>query len=187
MTNLSKVTTNTLSKVQFVQAVPSKKEIELFDRSILVSETDLNGIIVYANRRYIFLTGFVEKELIGSSHKIVRHPDMPRGVFKAMKKIIIEKKIWRGYVKHLCRDGSYFWTLSYVQSKLDKNGNIIGYVSTGKIAYEESRIEAEKRYKELMKDEHIDDRYFMTSESFLETQILKRDYLSEYIEESKGL
>ena len=187
MTNLRKVITNKLTNVQIVQSEPSEIEIKVFDSSVLVSETDLEGVIIYTNRRYQSLTGFSVKELIGASHKLVRHPDMPRGVFQAMWKIIQNKKIWRGYVKHLCKDGSYFWTLSYVQSKLNKNGDIIGYVSTGKMAYEESRLEAEKRYKELLNDKYIDDRYFMASDSYLETQILKRDYLSEYIEESKDL
>ena len=186
MNNLRKVITNTITNVQIVQAVPNDIEIKIFDRSILLSETDANGIINYTNRRYLALTGFTEEELIGSPHKIVRHPDMPRGVFKAMWKIIRDKKIWRGYVKHLCKDGSYFWTLSYVQAKLDENGQIIGYVSTGKIAYEETKKEVENKYFELMGHEHLDHKYFMASESYYETQILKKDYLSECIAEVKS-
>jgi len=187
MSNLRKVITNTLTNVQIVQAVPNTTEIKIFDRSILLSETDVNGILNYTNRRYLALTGFTEEELIGAPHKIVRHPDMPRGVFRAMWKIIRDKKIWRGYVKHLCKDGSYFWTLSYVQAKLDAYDNIVGYVSTGKIAYEDTRKEVEDKYSELMGNEHLDDKYFMASESYYETQILKKDYLSECIEEAKAL
>ncbi len=187
MTNLRKVIINTLTNAQIVQAVPTNKEITLFDRSVLLSETDLNGILVYTNRRYLGLTGFTEKELIGCSHKVVRHPDMPRGVFRAMWKIIQDKKIWRGYIKHLCKDGSYFWTLSYVQAKLDENENVVGYLSTGKIAYEQSRKEVEEKYKMLMKDKDINDRYFMASESYYETQILRKDFLNEYILEAKDL
>jgi aerotaxis receptor len=187
MTKLRKVITNICTQTRIVQAVPSAREIKVYNRSILISETDMEGTLIYTNRRYQALTGFTELELIGSSHKIVRHPDMPRGVFKAMWKIISEKKIWRGYVKHLCKDGSFFWTLSYVQAKLDDKDNIIGYVSTGKIAYEQSRKEAEEKYKELVGNDNIDDRYFMASESYYETQVLKKDYLSEYIQESESL
>ena len=187
MTNLCKVITNTLTDDKIVQAEPTSNEITLFDRSILLSETDLDGILVYINRRYLGLTGFSKKELIGCPHKVVHHPDMPRGVFKAMWKIIQDKKIWRGYIKHLCKDGSYFWTLSYIQSKLDENENIVGYISTGKIAYEQTRKEVEEKYQTLMKDKDLDNKYFMASESYYETQILRKDYLSEYVLEAKGL
>lgn len=168
MINLRKVITNVLSNERFVQAAPTHNEIEVFERSLLISETDVHGIITYANRRYFRLTGFNEDELIGCPHKIVRHPDMPRGVFRAMWKIINDNKIWRGYIKHLCKDGSYFWTLSYIQAKLDEEGNVIGYTSTGKMAYEESRNAVEAKYKQLMGSAFIDDKYFMLSESYKE-------------------
>jgi len=184
MTKLRRVITNMLTQTRIVQATPSRKEIKVYDKSIFISETDMEGVLVYTNRRYQALTGFCELELIGSSHKIVRHPDMPRGVFKAMWKIIKAKKIWRGYVKHLCKDGSFFWTLSYVQAKLDDENNIIGYVSTGKIAYAQSRTEVEEKYKELLGNTHIDNKYFMASESYYETQVLNKDYLSECTQEA---
>ena len=166
MINLRKVITNVLTNAKFVQAAPTNQEKEVFERSLLISETDTYGIITYANRRYFKLTGFDEDELIGCPHKIVRHPDMPRGVFKAMWKIISEDKIWRGYIKHLCKDGSYFWTLSYIQAKRDEKGNVIGYTSTGKMAYEETRSKVEAKYKERMGSAFIDDKYFMLSEGY---------------------
>ena len=184
---LRKVITNTFTDNQIVQAVPIEREIEVYERSVLVSETNTDGILLYTNRRYLGLTGFTEKELIGSPHKIVRHPDMPRGVFRAMWKIITDKKIWRGYIKHLCKDGSYFWTLSYVQAKLDENGELVGYVSTGKMAYEETRQEVEAKYQSLMGNEHVEDKYFMASESYYETQVLNKGHLSEYIQELEHL
>ncbi len=174
MTNLRKVITNVRTNEQIVQASPKNKERQVFENSVLISETNLNGIIVYVNRRYLGLTGFNEDELIGAPHKLVRHPDMPRGVFKAMWKIIREGKIWRGYIKHLCKDGSFFWTLSYVQAKFDENGQILGYTSTGKMAFEVTRMEVEDKYKTLMGREHIDDPYFMASEDYCETQAIQK-------------
>jgi len=170
MQNLHTVIQNTRTNEQIVLAKPRKKEIELFERSILVSETNLDGILVYTNRRYQGLTGHSEETLLGSPHKIVRHPDMPRGVFKAMWKIIQAKKIWRGYVKHLCKDGSFFWTLSYVQAKLNADKEIVGYTSTGKVAYEKPRQEVEEKYQSLLGNEHIDDKYFMRSQDYCDTQ-----------------
>lgn len=173
MTYGNKVFTNVITHRLIEQATPLDKEVEVYDKSILLSESDKNGIITYTNRRYLKLTGFSEEELIGAPHKLLRHPDMPQGVYKAMSKITHDKKIWRGYVKHLCKDGSYLWTLTYLQAKLDAEGNIIGYISTGKMAYDETRTEVEEKYKSLMGEEHIDDPFFMKSESY-------KEFLSEY-------
>ncbi len=168
MNNLQKVVTNVYTKKQIVLANASNVEKEVFDNSILITETDLQGIIVYVNRRYCGLTGFIEDELIGFPHSIVRHPDIPRGVFKAIWKIISSGKIWRGYLKHLCKDGSFFWTLSYIQPKFNNYGQITGYTSSSKVAYLTYRIEAEEQYKRLKDDKYIDDPYFMQSEDYQE-------------------
>lgn len=164
-----------------VQATPIDKEIEIFSTSVFIVEIDLEGDIIYANRRYISLLGFSEEELMGSSYHLVWHPDMPKGVLKAMWKIITSGKIWRGYLKHLCKDGSYFWTLSYMHAKFDDEGRIIGYVSTGKVAHLSTRREVENKYQELADD--IDNEYFMTSENYYETQILPKAYYNEFPEE----
>jgi len=166
-----------------IQATPLDREIRIFNESVFVVEIDLEGNIVYTNRRYISLLDFSEEQLIGSPYQMVWHPDMPRGVLKAMWKIITHRKIWRGYLKHLCKDGSYFWTLSYMHAKLDDEGRIIGYGSTGKVAYESSRKEVEKKYQELSDDIHIDDEYFMSSENYYQTQILPQAYYNEFPEE----
>jgi PAS domain S-box-containing protein len=168
-----------------VPETPKDREIKIFNASVMIVEIDLEGNIVYANRRYTSLLGYSEEVLIGLPYHQLWHPDMPKGALKAMWKIIISRKIWRAYVKHLCEDGSYFWTLSYMHAKLDDEGKIIGYSSTGKMAHESSRKEVEKRYKALMDYKHIDDPYFMASENYYETQILPKAYYNEFPEENK--
>ena len=132
-----------------IQATPIENEIEVFNDSVFIIEMDADGHIVYANRRYLALLDFTEEELLGSSFHLIWHPDMPKGVLKAMWKIVTKGKIWRGYLKHLCKNGSYFWTLSYMHAKFDDEGNIIGYSSTGKMALKSSRKEVETKYQEL--------------------------------------
>lgn len=166
MKKLRKVITNTITKDKIVQAEPLNIEVPVFDNSVLITETDHQGIITYANRRFISLSGFSKEELLGSPHNITRHPDMPVGVFKAMWKIISAKKVWRGYVKSLRKDGKYYWTLTYLQAKLDEKGNIIGYTASRKMAYPESRKEVEEKYKQLKGVQHIDHEYFMRSELY---------------------
>ena len=168
---------------KIVQATPNDNEIEVFDESVFVGEMDLEGNVVYSNRRYMTLLGFSEEELTGSSFHLVWHPDMPKGVLKALWKIITKRKIWRGYLKHLCKDGSYFWTLSYIHAKVDDNGKITGYVTTGKVAHKSTRKEVEKKYQEFFDD--VDNEYFMTSENYYETQILPKAYYNEFPEEKR--
>jgi len=132
----------------------------------MISETDLEGIITYANRKFLDFIGFDKKEMIGLPHSIIRHPDMPKGLFFGMWKIIKAKKVWRGYIKSLCRDGSYFWALVYIQPKLDANGELIGYVASRKDAYSKAIEEVEKKYAELQGTEHMHDTYFLSAELF---------------------
>lgn len=174
MNNLRHVITNTMTNKQIVKPQATEHEVEIFDNSVFVSETDLEGNIVYMNRRYIAITGYDEEELFGSPYQLIRHPDMPKGVYKAMWKIISANKIWRGYIKHLTKDGSYFWTLTYIHAKVDNEGSIVGYSSTAKVAHKESREEVENRYRELQDDKDIDHKYFMLSENYYETQILPK-------------
>jgi len=175
MTKLRKVITNTLSNVKIVQSIPLEEEVEIFDNSVLITETNTEGIIIYANRRFVNVSGFSKEELIGSPHNITRHPDMPIGLFKAMWKIIASKKVWRGYIKSLRRDGKYYWTLTYMQARLDESKNIIGYTASRKMAYPQSVEEAEKKYSELMGIKHIDDEYFMSAELYHGEQIATKN------------
>ncbi len=111
------------------EIVPTEKEIVMRDDQFIVSKTDTKGRITYVNRVFIEISGFVEPELIGYQHNVIRHPDMPRGVFKLLWSSIQEGKEIFAYVKNLCRDGSYYWVLANVTPSLDVNGNIIGYYS----------------------------------------------------------
>jgi len=174
MNNLHRVIKNTRTNEQIIIAKPTDKELLLYNSSVLVSETNLEGIITYTNRRFQSLSGYTSDELIGSPHNIVRHPDIPKGLFKAMWKIIAEKKIWRGYVKSLAKDGSYYWTLSYIQAKVNSEGEVTGYTATRKMAYPESILEVEAKYEELMGDEHADHEYFMSAELYHGTNLATR-------------
>lgn len=174
MNNLHRVVKNTRTNEQIIIAKPTDNELLLYNNSVLVSETNLQGIITYTNRRFQALSGYTSDELIGSPHNIVRHPDIPKGLFKAMWKIIAEKKVWRGYVKSLAKDGSYYWTLSYIQAKVNDKGEITGYTATRRRAYPESIQEAEDKYAELMGDEHIDHEYFMSTELYHSTHLATR-------------
>ena len=95
----------------------------------IVSKTDLKGRITYGNRVFFEFSGWTEKELLGSQHNIIRHPDMPRGVFKLLWDAIRDKRECNAYVKNMAKDGSFYWVFANVTPSLDSAGNIIGYFS----------------------------------------------------------
>jgi PAS domain S-box-containing protein len=108
---------------------PTTKEYEVKSDAFLVSKTDTKGRITYCNPPFIDIAGYSEKELLGKPHSIVRHPDMPRIIFKLLWEKIQRKEEIFAYVKNMSSDGGFYWVYANVTASLDKNGNIIGFYS----------------------------------------------------------
>lgn len=92
--------------------------------SYILSETDAKGLIIYANDLFCEIAGLKREEILGQAHNIVRHPDMPRIAFKSLWTDIQNKGFWRGIVKNIRKDGSYYWVDATVLRKIDKDGEI---------------------------------------------------------------
>lgn len=105
-----------------------------FDKDdIIVSKTDLSGRITYANQTFIDISGYQETELIGAPHSILRHPDMPRCVFKLLWDTLQNKQEIFAYVINKCANGDHYWVLAHVTPSLDTEGNILGYHSNRRV------------------------------------------------------
>ncbi len=105
-------------------------EIEIGSDEFIVSKTDLKGMITYCNEIFIKISGYCEEELLDSPHNIVRHPDMPKAVFKLLWQKIQNGEEVFAYVKNLSKDGSYYWVFANITASLDGSSNkIIGYYS----------------------------------------------------------
>ena len=111
------------------KAQPTSKELVMQETDIIVSKTDTKGRLTYGNEKFIEFSGFAESELLGQQHNIIRHPDMPRGVFKFLWDNISQGKELFAYVKNMSRDGSFYWVIANVTPDYDSNGNIVGYFS----------------------------------------------------------
>ncbi len=109
--------------------VPTQHEKVMREDDFLVSRTDLKGRLTYGNQIFIEYSGYSELELLGQQHNIVRHPDMPRGVFKLLWDTLQEKKEIFAYVKNMSRDGSFYWVFANVTPSLDAQGQPEGYFS----------------------------------------------------------
>lgn len=108
---------------------PTQKERIMREDDFIVSKTDPKGIITYCNRIFIEYSGYSEEELLGTQHNIIRHPGMPRAVFKLLWETIADKKEVFAYVKNMSKDGGYYWVFANVTASLDQAEKIIGYYS----------------------------------------------------------
>jgi PAS domain S-box-containing protein len=108
---------------------PTSVERLMREDDFIVSKTDLKGRITYGNRIFIEFSGYTEQELLGTQHNIIRHPDMPRAVFKLLWDTIQNKRECNAYVKNMAKDGSFYWVFTNVTPNFDRDGNVIGYFS----------------------------------------------------------
>lgn len=129
--------------------VMSDKEYFVNEGQIIVSHTDLKGIITYVNHDFETVSGFQKEELLGKPHSIIRHPDMPRSAFYDLWATIKSGKPWQGYVKNRTKDGGYYWVDARV-SPLYEDGSHIGFLSV-RFKPEKSEIQGIKDlYKEIV-------------------------------------
>jgi PAS domain S-box-containing protein len=131
---------------------PIDEEVS-YDGKVMITETDTAGIITYANRKFIELTGYTKEQTIGSPHNINRHPDMPKAAFKDMWTTIKSGKYWEGIVKNLNADGRYYIVTVWAKPKLDEKNNIVGYIAGRKIAQGQAVEYAMQRYKKMVEEE----------------------------------
>jgi len=108
---------------------PNNTERRLGEEDFIVSKTYATGRITYANRIFMEIAGYPEHELLGVQHNIIRHPDMPRGVFRFMWNTLKAGDEFFGFAKNLCADGGFYWVFANITPDYDKDGNLQGYYS----------------------------------------------------------
>ncbi|MDP3141489.1 MAG: PAS domain-containing protein, partial [Methylotenera sp.] len=106
----------------------TSNEIIFDDAQFMLTKTDLKGIITFANQDFIKVSGFSEAELVGQSHNMVRHPDMPAEAFEDMWRSLKAGNPWTGMVKNRTKNGDFYWVEANATPILD-GGVIAGYLS----------------------------------------------------------
>lgn len=100
------------------------------DESSIVSKTNPSGIITFVNEKFCEISGYTKEELLGKSHSILRHPDMPKELFQEMWHTIKElKQTWRGEVKNRTKDGGFYWVEATIKPVLDTNGDVVEFIA----------------------------------------------------------
>lgn len=123
------------------------------ENDFIVSKTSTKGIIIYGNPIFIEFSGYAEAELLGAQHNIIRHPDMPRTVFKLVWDTIQAGKEFFGYVKNIARDGSYYWVLTHITPDFDPQRNIVGYTSVRRCPTRQAIAKVEPLYRQMLQAE----------------------------------
>lgn len=135
------------------------KSIDLIDEEhkfktgLIISSTDLKGIITYVNRKFCQIAGYTKDELMGENHNIVRHPDMPKATFQEVWNTIQAGEEWTGIVKNLRKDGRYYWVYSHI-TPIVTDGEITGYTAARRPAAEDEVAESISLYKDLLQKEN---------------------------------
>jgi PAS domain S-box-containing protein len=113
--------------------VPTDTEVFFDPEDIIVSKTDLKGRLTYVNRTFCQIAGYTERELLGQPHSLIRHPDMPRAVFKLLWDTIQNGREVFAYVKNMTKTGDFYWVFAHVTPSFDVDGKIAGFHSNRRV------------------------------------------------------
>lgn len=125
------------------------EEVTFPDNVQLVSTTDTQGVITYANEEFCRVADFTLEEMINQHHNLVRHPDMPKEAFKDMWAHLKANQPWRGAIKNRCKDGRYYWVDAYV-TPIYLDDALVGYQSVRRRLLPATRQRAETLYAKLV-------------------------------------
>ena len=140
--------------------------LKVMDKYVLMSETDTNGIITHISSAFSEIVGYSKEELVGRPHNVIRHPDVPKEVFKNMWKDLNAGKTWKGELENIDKYGNTYWVYGTIVPKYDEDGNIIGYISfrkdiTDKKRIDEMNIQLKKQIEEKISEMEILDSNFI--------------------------
>ncbi len=129
------------------------------DEEIIVTKTDTKGRITYANDVFLRIAGYTEAEVLGRAHNIIRHPAMPKAVFKLLWDTLESGREIFAYVVNRAKNGDHYWVFAHVTPTFDANGTIIGYHSNRRTPDRKAVEAIEPIYKVLLEIEarHGDD------------------------------
>lgn len=151
---------------RITRPTPSEREVDWNKTKVLLSKTDTRGTILYANEAFIDVSGYDEFELIGQPHNVIRHPDMPKVIFKFLWDSIKANQNIHAIIKNMSKTGRYYWVITDFKIICDSDGEIVGYFGTRKSVPDEVITKfIEPLYKKLL---HIEEASGMhASEEYL--------------------
>lgn len=138
-------------------SVESEKEISFKTSELIISKTDLQGKLSYANRTFMRVANYAEQDLLGQNHNIIRHPSMPRGVFYGLWSTLKSGREFFGFIKNYTYDKDYYWVFANVTPDVVQ-GKTIGYYSVRRSPPKQAISEIQKIYLQMLEHEKTVDR-----------------------------
>ncbi|MBL4612977.1 MAG: PAS domain S-box protein [Emcibacter sp.] len=129
---------------------PTGKEIFFPEDQLIVSKTDLKGKITYTNILFETMSGYTRDEILGQPHNLIRHPDMPRCIFKLFWDTLQQKNEIFAYVMNMHTSGDHYWVLAHVVPTYDLMGNHVGYHSSRRSPNRNVIQKMQSYYKDLV-------------------------------------
>lgn len=129
------------------------KERRFREDQLIVSKTDLRGVITYANEVFEWISGYPPGGLRGLPHSVLRHPEMPRGVFRLLWDTIQKGDEVFAFVKNLARNGDHYWVFAHITPSLDPTGKAVGYHSNRRTPNRAALPSVEALYGEMLREE----------------------------------
>ncbi|EJK2115169.1 PAS domain-containing protein [Vibrio navarrensis] len=129
-----------------------EKEVSFSRDEMIVSKTDTQGKITYANRTFMRISNYSELDLLNQNHSIIRHPSMPRGVFYGLWHTLKSGNEFFGFVKNYTADKNYYWVFANVTPDLIK-GKVVGYYSVRRSPPKEAVAAVSKIYQQMLEQE----------------------------------
>ena len=115
--------------------------IDIVDRYVISSQTDLNGVIIETSTAFCEVSGYSKAELIGQPHSIVRHPDTPQSTYEDLWGTITKGNVWSGELKNVAKDGSLYWLDAIIDPIRSESGDICGYISIRQNITDKKQVE----------------------------------------------
>ncbi len=135
------------------QATITNIERRLKDEDIIVSKTDTKGLLTYCNQTFMTISDYRESELLGKPHNVIRHPKMPRCIFKLLWDTISSGHELFAYVVNRTKGGDHYWVFSHITPDFDETGKLLGYHSFRRSVRRESLAVIEPLYAQLLAEE----------------------------------
>ncbi|MDY7088461.1 MAG: PAS domain-containing protein [Actinomycetota bacterium] len=131
------------------QVRPTGAERSFGADEIIVTKTDPRGIITYANEVFLRISALTEAEAVGQPHNVIRHPDMPRAVFKLLWDTLAEREEIFAYVVNLASDGAHYWVLAHITPSFAADGRVVGYHSNRRLPQPGAVAEVRRLYDRI--------------------------------------
>jgi len=135
------------------KSLSGSTEVFLNTDDLIISKTDLKGRITYANRTFMRIAGFDEEDLLHQPHNMIRHPDMPKGIFKFLWQELRQGHEFFGFVKNYTADHGFYWVFANITPDFDASGHVQGYFSVRRSPNPEAVKTIESIYQKMIEIE----------------------------------